>query len=233
MRLFLAVAVLVAHVLSHEVEDDEVVVCALRLQRVVVIFQEPVIEGVQLGVAAVKLQLAQFWVVEEEAATEIIHCLLRLGKKLVGDEGDVVACLPEQLGEEGVVAPVALLSDDMGGEYVLEHEAGEVPAGHHVAELGEFACLLQRHLSRGSLHEVTVLLGMLLAEALADDEHDVGRAITATVHLYLVGGMDERGDLLRREFVGVDAEHKPMDGLVEIGAVLSREDMLHLSNAPC
>lgn len=92
----------------------------------------------QLRVAAVKLQLAEFRIVEEETAAEVIYGFLGLRQKLIGDKGDVVTCLAEDFREERIVAPLALLADDMGGEYVLENKAGEIPAGHDIRKFSQY-----------------------------------------------------------------------------------------------
>ena len=59
--LLLAVTILVAHMLTHQVEDGEIILAAVfrSLQLVVVVIEQTVIEGMKLGVAAIKLQLAQ------------------------------------------------------------------------------------------------------------------------------------------------------------------------------
>lgn len=43
-------------------------------------------------------------------------------QKLVGDEGNVIACLAEHLWEERIVAPFTLLAHNMGGKHVLEYK---------------------------------------------------------------------------------------------------------------
>ncbi len=63
---------------------------------------------------------------------------------------------------------------------------------------------------------------MMLAEALADDEHNLRRTVGAGIYLHLVGGMDELGDLVGSQLVGVDAEIETVDRSVEIAAVTSR-----------
>ena len=106
----------VAHMLADEVEDDEVVPLEVYLavfQETVVVGQQAVVERMQLGVAHVKLCLAQRGVVEEEAAREVIHSLLGLWQELIGEERYLVACLAEQLREQWVVAPFAFLTDNM------------------------------------------------------------------------------------------------------------------------
>ena len=91
----------------------------------------------ELGVADVELCLAQRGVVEEEASREIVDGLLGLRQELIGEEGDPVAGLAEECGEERIVAPLAFLPDNMHREEVLEDKAREVPAAHHVGELGK------------------------------------------------------------------------------------------------
>ena len=173
LGLFLAVAQLVVHVLSHQVEDGEVVLLLECLQTVVIVFQQSVVKIVQLGIAMVKLQLAQFRIVQEEATAEVIDGFFSLRQEFVCDEGNVVASLSEHFREERIVAPFSFLAYHMGGEHVLEYEAGQVPAGYYIGEFGEFPALFQGCLSRSRLHEIAVLLRVMSAVAFADDEHDI------------------------------------------------------------
>ena len=115
-------------------EDDEVVLCVLSLQLVVVL-QQVLVVAVQLRVARVELCSTQLRVVEEEAATEVVHRLLSLRQELVGEERHVVASLAEQFGEERIVAPLALVAYAVEREEVLEHEAREVPRRYNVGVL--------------------------------------------------------------------------------------------------
>ena len=71
-----------------------------NLEEYEAIMQQSVVQIVELGVAMVKLQFAQFRVVQEEAAAEIINRLLCLWQEFVGDEGNVITCLAEHLREE-------------------------------------------------------------------------------------------------------------------------------------
>ena len=151
-------------------------------------------------------------------------------KKLVGDEGNVIACLAEHLREERIVAPFTLLAHNMGRKHVLEYETGQVPAGYHIGKLGQFAALLQCHLQRGGIHEVAILLGMMATEALTDNQYDVRRAIAAAIYLHLMGSMDELGNLMCRQLVGVDTEVESVDWQIEHGMVFLRQDMLHFTN---
>ena len=230
--LLLAVTILVAHMLTHQVEDGEVVLAAVFrcLQLVVVVIEQTVIEGMKLGVAAIKLQLAQLWIVQEETATEVIDGFLGLWQKLVGDEGDMIACLAEQLWEERIVAPLSLLANHMGREDVLENKTRQVPTGHDIRKLGQFTGSLQSLLTWGRLHEITILLGVVSAIALADDEYDLWRAIGAGIHLDLVGGMDELGNLVRSQLVGVDAEVETIEWEVEIATILLGQGVFYLTD---
>ena len=81
----------------------------------------------RLGVATVKLPLAQFWVVQEEPTTEVIDSLLGLGLKLVGDKCHVIARLTEHLWEERLVAPLATIANGIERQHVLEDKTREVP----------------------------------------------------------------------------------------------------------
>lgn len=72
---------------------------------------------------------------------------------------------------------------------------------------------------------------MLLAEALADDEHNLWRTVGAGIYLHLVGSMNQLGNLVGSQLVGVDAEIESVDRHVEIGAVLLREGMFHFADS--
>ena len=116
----------ILHMLAQQMEYYEVVVGVLSLQLVVVL-QQVLVVAVQLRVARVELRRAQLRVVQEEAATEVVHCLFSLRQKLVGDERYVVARLAEQFGEERIVAPFALVAHTVHREELLEDETREVP----------------------------------------------------------------------------------------------------------
>ena len=139
-------------------ENGEIMVGLVLFQAVIIIFQQSIVQCVQLGVSVIELQLAQFRIVQEEAAAEVIYRLLSLRQEFVGDEGYVVSCLAEYLREERIVAPFSLVAYHIGREHVLEYEAGEVPAGHDICKLGEFLRFLQRRLVWGGFHEVAILL---------------------------------------------------------------------------
>ena len=99
----------------------------------------------------------------------------------------------------------------MGREHVLENETGQVPAGYHIGKLGELARFLQGYLLWSGIHKIAVLLGMMAAEAFADNQYDVWRAVAAAVNLYLVGSMNELGNLMRSQLVGIDTELESVD----------------------
>ena len=52
---------------------------------------------------------------------------------------------------------------------------------------------------------------MMAAEAFADNQYDVWRAVAAAVNLYLVGSMNELGNLMRSQLVGIDTELESVD----------------------
>ena len=138
LSLALAIAQLVVHVLAHQMENGKIMVGLVLFQTVIIIFQQSIVQRMQLGISVVELQLAQFRIVQEEAAAEVIYRLLSLRQELIGDEGYVVAGLAEYLREERIVAPFSLVAYYIGRKHVLEYEAGEVPAGHDICKLGEF-----------------------------------------------------------------------------------------------
>ena len=223
------IALLVVDMLAQQMEDREAVgLDPAFLLEAVVALEQPVVEGVERFVAQVELLFAQRRVVEKEAAAEVVDRLIGLGEELVGEECHLIARLSEQFGEERIVAPFPFLAHDVRGEHVLEYETREIPARDDVAELDQSAALLQLHLARGGVHEVAVLLRMVLAVALSDDQHDVGRAERAAVHRDLVGRLDELDDLSGGQRVGVEAEDQSADGRVEHGVVLLGERVLHL-----
>ena len=71
---------------------------------------------------------------------------------------------------------------------------------------------------------------MVSAIALADDEYDLWRAIGAGIHLDLVGGMDELGNLVRSQLVGVDAEVETIEWEVEIATILLGQGVFYLTD---
>ncbi len=89
---------------------------------------------------------------------------------------------------------------------------------------------LQRRLVWGGFHEVAILLGMMAAVAFADDQHDVWRAEAAAIYLHLVGSMNQLGNLLRCQLVGIDAELESVDRQIEFGMILLCEGVLHLAD---
>ena len=227
--LLRAVTQLIVYMLSHQVEDGEVVLLLEVLQTVIIILQQSVVQVVELGVAMVKLKFAQFRVVQEETAAEVVNRLLCLWQEFVGDEGYVVACLAEHFWEERIVAPFAFLAYYMGREHVLENETGQVPAGYHIGKLGELARFLQGYLLWSGIHEIAVLLGMMAAEAFADNQYDVWRAVAAAVNLYLVGSMNELGNLMRSQLVGIDTELESVDWQIKYSMILLSQDMLYFA----
>ena len=175
----LGIARVVAHVLANEMEDDEVVAFEVYLafvQEVVVIAEQSLVEAVKARVAQVKLRLAQYRVVEEEASREIVNRLPGGKEKLVGQERDLIARLAEKLREERIVAPLTLLANDVHRQHVLEHETREVPARHHVVELRQPSAALKPSLSWRVFLRIAIKLAMGLAVALANDEHYSRRA---------------------------------------------------------
>ena len=79
------------------------------------------------------------------------------------------------------------------------------------------------------IHEIAVLLGMMAAEAFADNQYDVWRAVAAAVNLYFVGSMNELGNLMRCQLVGIDTELESVDRQIEYSMILLSQDMLYFA----
>ena len=167
------IAVAIGHMLTQEVEDIEVAtVLGGRVGYLVIVREQSVVILVYLGVAGVKLGSTQRGIVQEEAAAEVVDCLLGFGQELVGEEGDMIPGAAEYLGEEGIVAPLARLSHDVQGEGVLEHKAGEVPRRHHIGKLHKSSAALASRLPWRRRQLIAILLGVVLAVAFTDNQHD-------------------------------------------------------------
>ena len=100
----------IIHMRTHQVENYQIVPDGGVFQ-CIVFFQHPIVKAMRTRVPTIKLPLAQFWVIEEEATTEIIDSLLSLWLKLVGDECHVIACFAEHLWEKWFVAPFATIAN--------------------------------------------------------------------------------------------------------------------------
>ena len=222
--LLLRVARVVVHVLPQEVEDDQ----GGRGvgSEAVPLLQQAVVPDVGLLVAVVEHCCRETRVVQEEFAGEIKHRLARLRQELVGEERHIVACPLEHFGEERIVAPRPLLSDDVGRQHVLEDETRQVPGRHYISELHQLACLLARHLSRRRRHVVAVELSMMFVVALADDKHNGWRRIGATVHRHPLSSLYQLVHLARSQLVGTYAERQSVDGLILLGPVVARHFVL-------
>ena len=108
----LGITLLIHHMLSHQMENHQVVRLVFPLQGVVFL-KHALVELMETCVTGVKLRLTQLRVVQEKAAAEIIDRLPRFGQKLVGDERHVIARLTEHLREERTIAPLPWITDSM------------------------------------------------------------------------------------------------------------------------
>ena len=214
-------AVVIVGVLSLEMEDGEtglVGIClAIFHHYLVVISQYSCVVFIQLGVANIKLGLAQDGIVEEESSTEVIHSFLGLGKKLVGDEGHTITCPSEQFGEERVVTPVALVAHGVQGEDILEYEAREIIWRYDVGKRYEIALPTQFHLPWCRFVGIAIELGVVLVVALTDYENDVLATEGTAIHLYILYACHEFVNLLGGQFIGIYTECKSIDGQIEVG----------------
>ena len=200
------------------------------LHKTFIVLNESVVESVELVVTQVKLSRTEGWVIEEEATREVVDSLPGRRQELVGKESNLIACLSEELGEEGIVTPLALLTHDMHGEYIFEDEAGEVPTGDHIVELRQPAASLQFLLAGRVLDGIAIELAMGLAIALTDDEHDGRRLVGAGVHLHMLGCFHTFLYLLGSQLIAIDGERQAIDREIELAMVMLGEDMLHGAN---
>ena len=142
--------------LAHEVENGEAG-SAVGCNGIVVVEQSFVV-AVCFLVAVCELCLGEFGVVEKESAAEVIDSFFGFGEKLIGEEGYLVACFFEELGEERIVAPLALLSDGVEGEDFLEDKGCEIPVGYDVGVGYEPACFFAGYLPWCGWEWIAVLL---------------------------------------------------------------------------
>ena len=198
-----------------------------RLQPLIV-GNQILVEDVQFLVPLVKLRLAQHRIIQEEPAAEVVDRLLGLRQELVRDERHVVACLPEQLREQGIVTPLSFLPYHMHREHILEHETGQVPGCHHVGIFHQQPAALTLCLPGGCRHEVAILLRVVPAETLADNQHDVRRRIRAAVHNHLVCRSHQFPYLLGSQLVGPDAECQTVGRRILSATIGLRQFVFHL-----
>ena len=219
----------VAHVLAHQVEDEEVRVNVNVPVPVntVIVAKQSLVEDVKLRVSHVKLLLGERLVVDEESAREVIHRLLGLRQELIGEECHPVARLAEELAEERIVAPVRRVAHAVGGHQVLEYEARQVPRRYGVVHLGQQSRALQLHLLRHVLLVVAVELRMALIETLAQDKH-YRRALHVTrVHLRPVERLEELIQLACYQLVAAYGKSQSHRRLVHLRMRSVGQRMLH------
>ena len=166
-------------------------------------------------------------VVQEESATEVVHSLARLRQKLVGDKGNVIACLAEHSREKRIVAPLTLVAYGVERENMLEDKARKIPRTHYVGIFHKSALLLKLLLAWRSRHAVAILCRVMAVVALAYDKHDIWRAERTRVDLHLVYSRHQTVNLLCCERIGIKAEHQTVDRLVKVGMTLLRQRMFY------
>ena len=109
-----------------------------------------------LLISYVKLHLAEQFVIEEKAATEVIYRVFCMRKKLICQEIHLITSLAKQLTEEGIIAPIAVITYAISRHKVLEDKACKVPWRCGIAEFDESSCLFQCHLLWGRLKIVAI-----------------------------------------------------------------------------
>ena len=216
---------------THQVENHEVsLTLPIGLRTLIIGLQETLVKTVGLGVTNIKLPLAQFRIVQEEVAAEVVDGLLRLGQELVGDKRYVIASLAEHLWEKRLVAPLATIADGIERQHVLEDKARQIPRGHHIGKRNERTIFGHHHLIGCCLFLIAVELGVMLVVALANHQHDVGHAIAAAVHLNQSAGSLQLYYLLGSQTVDIDTKGQAIDGDIEFGLILTGQFVLHLSD---
>ena len=74
---------------------------------------------------------------------------------------------------------------------MFENVAGKVPRRHHIVEFHQLFAAFAAYLPwRCGLH-ISVLLRMMFAETLADNQHDVRAGVRAAVYFCRFGGCNE------------------------------------------
>ena len=70
---------------------------------------------------------------------------------------------------------------------------------------------------------------MMATVAFADDQYDVWRSEAAAIYLHLVGSMNQLGNLMRCQLVGIDAELESVDWQIEYSMIFFCQDMLYFA----
>ena len=145
----------VFHMLTDEMENDQVVACIFCLDRIIAV-KESFVESVGLCVATVELRFTQPLVVEEIASAEVEYLVIGLLYKLIGEECYMVARLMEQFGEKRLVAPTAFFIDGMHRHEILKYETGQIPCRDHICENVKMAASCPLRLMWRGMQGITV-----------------------------------------------------------------------------
>ena len=197
-----------------------------------VLAYQVLVVAVNAVVARIEHGLAQRGIVEEKATTKIVNSLFCFRQKLVGDERYVITCLAKQFGKEGIVAPFASLAHIVERENMFENVAGKVPRRHHIVEFHQLSATFAAYLSWRCGLNIAVLLRVMFAKTLADNQHDVRTGVCAAVYLCLVGSNNKLVYLLRSQYVGIDREGQSVHGVVGFAMSLLGKRMFHFAYAP-
>ena len=71
---------------------------------------------------------------------------------------------------------------------------------------------------------------MVLIVALANNQHDIWHTIAATIYYHFLASSHQLVYLVRCQMVGIDAETKSIYWQIELGAILTRQLVFHLSD---
>ena len=74
---------------------------------------------------------------------------------------------------------------------MLENVAGKVPRRHHIVEFHQLFAAFAAYLSWSVGLRIAVLLRVMFAKTLADNQHDVRAGVCAAVYFCRFGGCNE------------------------------------------
>ena len=179
IRLLLGVAVGIADVLSHQVEDDQFGGVVTGGEPVVVVEQFQVVGMAVLIVDREQERCAAG--IEKRFQSEIVVIIVVSGGLVVQVTGGVSGFF-EEGREKGAVFPGLSGAEACRRKEVLQPGRGQIRRGNDIPENEEFAPpkpLFEPGVGR---QRITVKARMVLAERLSDNDDDAGRAERATLY---------------------------------------------------
>ena len=232
--------------LSHQMEDSQgrngrgINNALWRCHKSDIVLQQILIPEVCLFIPYIKLHLAQHLVVDKEATTEVIYCILGMRQELIREEIYLISGFTEQLTEKRIVTPIAFIANGVGRHKVLEDEAREIPRSHDIGVLHQSSALLKPHLTRGVLLFISVKLGMILIVALTNDKNDIRRVGILQIRRYselfgshlfhLLSLFLQSVELKRYKVIGKEGISKTIDRLIHLHPRMQVHILLHITH---